>query len=85
LADFPALEDLMSNRKEHHVVPHKDGWAVKRENSERASSVQKTKGDAVRIGREISKNQGTEFIIHKKDGTIQESDSHGNDPRSSKG
>lgn len=33
-----------------------------------------------KIGRGISRNQGTEFIIHGLDGKIQRSDSHGNDP-----
>jgi hypothetical protein len=33
------------------------------------------------LGREISRNQGTEFIIHGKNGVIQGSDSHGHDPR----
>lgn len=36
--------------------------------------------DAVEKGREISKNQGTEFRIHDKHGKMRESDSHGHDP-----
>lgn len=67
-------------RKEHHVVPHKDGWAVKRENSERASKVFPTKQKAMEWGREQSKTQKSELIPHKKDGKIQNPDSHGNDP-----
>ncbi len=31
-------------------------------------------------GREISKNQGSELVIHGKDGKIQQKDSHGKDP-----
>jgi hypothetical protein len=39
-----------------------------------------TKQDAVDYGRGISKNQNSEFIVHKKDGKIQNPDSHGGDP-----
>lgn len=67
-------------RKTHHVVPHPEGWAVRRGGSERASVVTDTKREAIDIGREISRNQGSEFLIHGLNGRIQQSDSHGNDP-----
>lgn len=67
--------------KQHHVVPNPDGgWDVKRSGSSRASAHADTKSEAVDRGREISRNQGTELIIHRQDGRIQRSDSHGNDP-----
>lgn len=66
----------------HHVVPNPaGGWDVKRSGAEKASRHYDTKDRAVDAGREISRNQGTEFVIHRKDGTIQRKDSHGNDPR----
>lgn len=37
------------------------------------------KEDAVKIGRELSRNAGSELVIHGKDGRIQQKDSHGND------
>ena len=65
----------------HHVVPNPDGgWDVKRGGASRASSHHDTKQDAIDRGREISRNQHTEFRIHNKDGRIARSDSHGNDP-----
>lgn len=71
----------MSKRKEHHVVPNPGGgWDVKRENASRASIHTDTKAEAEQAGREISRNQGTEFVIHGRDGVIQRSDSHGHDP-----
>lgn len=74
------------SRKEHHVVPNaKGGWDVKRENAERASVHTGTKQEAIDRGREISRNQGSEFIVHNKDGKISGSDSHGNDPYPPKG
>lgn len=70
----------------HHVVPNPNGgWDVKRGNSSRASSHHDTKKDAVDIGRQVSRNQETEFKIHNKNGRISQSDSHGNDPYPPKG
>lgn len=65
----------------HHVVPNPDGgWDVKRCGASRASSHHDTKREAIDRGREISRNQNTEFRIHNQDGKIARSDSHGNDP-----
>ena len=65
----------------HHVVPNPaGGWDVKRSGASRASRHFDTKTEAVDAGRETSRNQRTEFVIHRQDGTIQRKDSHGNDP-----
>lgn len=73
-------------RDTHRVMPHEDGgWQVKRDGGDRASHRTDTKAEAEKIGRGISRNQETELQVHRKDGTIERSDSHGNDPRSSKG
>lgn len=67
--------------KTHHVVPNPGGgWDVKRGGADRASSHHDTKQKAIDHGREISRNQRTEFRIHNKDGRIANSDSHGGDP-----
>ncbi|NMC35211.1 MAG: DUF2188 domain-containing protein [Veillonellaceae bacterium] len=71
----------MSPRKTHHVAPDSQGgWNVKRGGAERVSKHFDTKKDAVDYGRQVSNNQNSELIIHGKDGRIQQSDSHGNDP-----
>lgn len=68
-------------RDTHHVVHNiNGGWDVKRGGGRRSSGHFNTKKDAVNAGREISRNQGTEFLIHGLDGKIQFSNSHGNDP-----
>lgn len=73
-------------RDSHHVVPNPDGgWDVKRGGGQRASKHCDTKADAVAAAREISRNQGTELVIHGANGRIQSSDSHGNDPFPPKG
>jgi uncharacterized protein YdaT len=70
----------MANRNRHHVVPHDNGWAVRREGSERASSVTRTKEQAVEQARDIAQRERGEVIIHRENGTIQEERSYGNDP-----
>lgn len=68
-------------RKSHHVVHNPNGgWDVKRSGAQRASVHTNTKAEAERAGREISRNQGSEFVIHGLNGRIQRSDSHGHDP-----
>ncbi len=71
----------MKNCDRHHLVPDSDyGWTVRRANSDRISAHANTKAEAERLGRKISRNQGTEFYIHGLDGRIQRRDSHGVDP-----
>jgi protein-tyrosine-phosphatase len=70
----------MSRRKNIHVVPHGDEWAVKSEGTEKPLKVTKTKKEAVEIAREKAKKRSSELIIHKKDGKISQKESYGNDP-----
>lgn len=72
--------------KNQHVTPHPDGgWQVKGEGNQKATVKTDTKKEAMDVGREISKNQGSELVIHGKDGKIQSKDSHGKDPFPPKG
>jgi hypothetical protein len=77
----------MANKSgSHHIVPNaKGGWDVKKGGANRSSGHFDSKQDAVDAGRQISRNQDTEFYIHGKDGKIQSKDSHGNDPCPPKG
>ncbi len=69
------------SRKSHHLVPDaQSGWNVVKGGASKASVHCDTKAEAEKAGRQISINQKTEFVIHGKDGKIQRSDSHGNDP-----
>lgn len=67
-------------RRNQHVVPHEDGWAVKGASSERATAVFPTQREAIERARQIARNQETELLIHGRNGRIREKDSHGNDP-----
>ena len=64
-----------------HVVPHRDGgWAVRPEGGDKVTSRHETQADAIERAREIARNQETEVVIHRPDGTIRDSDSYGPDP-----
>jgi uncharacterized protein YdaT len=66
--------------KDQHVVPHDGDWAVRGEGNERVTSLHDTQGEAIDHAREIAQNERAEVVIHRRDGTIQDSDSYGNDP-----
>ncbi len=68
-----------------HTVPHDDGWANRREGADRVSKVFPTKQEAQEAGRETARNEHTEHVIRKQDGTIGEKNSYGNDPYPPKG
>lgn len=68
-------------RKTHHVVPNPDGgWDIKKGGSQRSSAHIPTKDQAIDRARQISQNQGSELIVHNKNGRISKPDSHGPDP-----
>lgn len=59
------------SKKTHHVVPSQNGgWNVKKGGTEKPAGHFATKAEAIDAVREISRNQGTEFVIHGKDGQI---------------
>ncbi len=68
------------SKRNQHIVPHEDGWAIRGAGSQRATSVHNTQADAIAVGREIARNQCAELIIHRPDGRIRERNSYGNDP-----
>jgi hypothetical protein len=75
----------MTKGKNQHVVPHAGDWAVKGAKNARATVVVPTQKQAIGIGRGIAQNEGSELFIHNRQGQIRERDSHGSDPRRSKG
>lgn len=67
-------------KKDIHVVPHDDGWATKKEGATRAGRVTDTQQEAIEKAREQAKRENVEVVIHRRDGSIRDSDSFGNDP-----
>ena len=70
----------MPKRRNVHVVPRNDGWVIRKEGNSRATSVHQTQRDAVEEAREIARTQGSELVIHGRDGRIRDRDSFGSDP-----
>lgn len=67
-------------RKNQHVVPHPNGgWQVRGEENTRATACTITQREAIGIARTISRNQGSELVIHRPNGQIRDKDSHGRD------
>ena len=58
-------------KKDIHVAPHKDGWAVKKEGGERASSVHSRKEDAMQPAREQSRRHKVEVVEHGGTGRVR--------------
>ena len=71
--------------KNQHAVPHGDQWAVKGAGNSKATRVVPTQAEAVKIARDIARNQGTELFIHRPNGQIRDRDSYGHDPFPPKG
>lgn len=73
------------SKKNQHVVPHDNGWAVQGEGNSRATSVHDTQAEAIDHARDIARNNQSELLIHGRNGQIRERDSYGNDPYPPKG
>ena len=67
--------------KNQHVVPTQNGnWGVRGEGNSKITKETSTQAQAIEVAREFAKNQGSEVVIHKKNGVIRDKDSYGNDP-----
>ena len=67
--------------KNQHVTPHPaGGWQVKGEGNSKATVRTSTQKEAIYRARAISRNQGSELVIHRLNGMIRDKDSHGRDP-----
>ncbi|WP_120004366.1 DUF2188 domain-containing protein [Nesterenkonia muleiensis] len=60
-------------------------WKNKVGGNERASNTSSNKAEAQSTGREMSRKRKAEYVIKKKDGTIGEKNSYGNDLHPPKG
>ncbi len=67
-------------KKNQHVIPLGNGWAVKGEGSKKFTVITETQKDAITVAREIAKNNKSELVIYGRDGKIRDKDSYGNDP-----
>ena len=70
--------------KNQHVVPKGNNWAVKGAGNTKYTSIVSTQKEAIDIAKSIAKNNQSEVVIHRPDGTIRDKDSYGNDPSSTR-
>lgn len=71
------------SRNERYVMSHPDGWAVTAANSRRASSIHRTREEAIVAAKRITMlNGGGEVRVQGRDGSWRKSDTvpRGNDP-----
>ncbi|MBK7873952.1 MAG: DUF2188 domain-containing protein [Saprospiraceae bacterium] len=66
--------------KNQHVVPNDGKWAVRGAGNDKVTKKFDTQKEAIDYAKGIAINQSSEVVIHRKDGTIRDKDSHGNDP-----
>jgi uncharacterized protein (DUF433 family) len=71
----------VKKRKNLHVVPRDNGWAVIGEGNQRETLRTPTQREAIERAREIARNQGADVLIHGRDGQIRTRNSYGNDPQ----
>ena len=69
------------SKKNQHVVPTEAGnWGVRGEGNSKLTKVTSTQSDAIDVAQNIARNKKVEVVIHRRDGTIRDKDSYGNDP-----
>lgn len=74
----PAAHGTITKGTNLHVIPSPNGkWTVKRADAERASKKFDTQADALNWARSKGKNERSEVVIHRRDGTIREWDTFG--------
>jgi len=69
----------VDERKTYVVTTHADGgWKVQAEGASRATSVHKTKGEAVANAKELARgHQPSQLLVYKQDGTVQTEQTYG--------
>lgn len=69
----------MAERTTYYVSAHADGgWKVQAEGTSRATSVHKTKGEAVANAKELARDQQpSQLLVYKQDGTVHTEQTYG--------
>ncbi len=55
-----------------HVVPHEDGWAVRREGNKKITSKHRKQETAIRKAKSLARKRKADVIIHRKSGGIRD-------------
>jgi len=57
-------------RRNQHVVPYGEKWAVRGAGNIKVSATFDKKSEAVRSARQIARNNAASIIVHKRNGKI---------------
>jgi hypothetical protein len=68
------------SKRNVHVVPSGNGWAVKQAGRPSPLSNHRTQSAAENAARPVARRNESELVIHRPNGQIRDSDSYGNDP-----
>lgn len=60
-----------------HVVPYKEGWAVRREGNQRMTSKHRKQSTAINKAKRLAKKYKADVIIHRANGGIRDRISYG--------
>jgi len=75
---FNSLQRSKRGRTWHqHVVPYKEGWAVRREGNERITSKHRKQSTAIRKAKSLARKYKADVIIHRESGGIRDRISYG--------
>lgn len=64
-------DDETGSEQNLHVVPHPEGWAIRRNGSLRVSFVMPSREDARNYAIEIARDEGRDVILYHDDGQIE--------------
>lgn len=67
------------SKKNQHIVPKGNNWAVRGAGNEKVTKITPTQKEAIKTARNIAINQGSEMFIHGKNGQIRERNTYGKD------
>ena len=70
----------MSKNSQHVVPSSMGGWRVFRSGAGRATRVFDSQKDAVDFAKAQARKAQADVYVHRRDGTIQERDSYGQEP-----
>jgi hypothetical protein len=65
-------ELIRQEKKTWHVFSSAGSWVVKRGGTRRATRVFSSQAEAIDLARSLAREAGGEFVLHRKDGRMQE-------------
>ncbi len=70
---FESSQSSKRGRTWHqHVVPYKEGWAVRREGNKRVTSKHRKQSTAISKAKRLARKYKADVIIHRASGGIRE-------------